>query len=192
MALPELLDALRRQAAQRRAEELARAGTEAERVRAESRASLDRRRLAFVERIRREEEEVARRAVSRAQKGAAESVLAARDRLLARVAEAVAARAGAAVSDPEYLARLPAELRSGLERLPPGDVVVRVPPELSGRVRDELAGLRDLQVVPDADMGTGFTACVAAAGVEVDGTLATRLSHAWADLAVQVLREVAP
>ena len=192
MALPELLDALRQEAAERRAEELVRADAEAGRIRSESRASLERRRMTYVERVRREEEEVARRARSRAEKEAAESVLTARARLLARVAEAVGARAAAAVGEPEYLMTLPDELRSGLERLPAGAVVVTARPELIGIVRDALRHVEGAEIVADADMGTGFTARAVESNVEVDGTLPTRLSHAWARVAVAVLREVGP
>jgi vacuolar-type H+-ATPase subunit E/Vma4 len=190
MALPELLDALRRQAAEHRAEELAEADAEAERIAAEARASLERRRSDAIERARREEGEAARRAVSRAEKEAAESVLTARDRLLGRVAAALAERAARAVGDPDYLVALPGEIRAGLERLPPGPVVVRVRPELVGIVRDAVQGRHDVTVEPVEAIDVGFTATVPESGVEVDGTLPTRLAHAWPSVAVSVLREV--
>jgi len=189
MALPELLDALRQQASERRAEELARADAEAERIRAESRASLGRRMSEHVERARRAEEDAARLAVSRAQKEAARSLLTARDRLLARVRDALEARAAGAVGDPDYLVLLADEVRSGLERLPPGAVVVRARPELLGIARDAVRDRAGV-VVEAADLDTGFTASAPVAGVEVDGTLRTRLAHAWSALAVAVLGEI--
>jgi vacuolar-type H+-ATPase subunit E/Vma4 len=191
MALPDLLEALRTQAAQQRAEELGRADAEAARIGAESRASLERRRLEHVERTRREEEEAARRTVSHAEKEARASVLAARSRLLARVAEVLEARAEAAVEDPDYLLALPDEVRRGLERLPAGALVVRTPAALVDVVRDAVRGREDV-AVEAADVGAGFVASVPAAGVEVDGTLRTRLVHGWPPLAVSVLAEMEP
>ena len=189
MALPALLEALRKQAAERRAEELARADAEAARVRAESRVTLERRRLDYVERTRREEEEAARRAVSRAEKEARESVLAARKRLLSRVAEALEERAAAAGDDPDYLRALPEEVRGAVGRLPAGEVVVRTPPRLVGIVRDAVRDRENLVVEPD-EVGAGFLASVLAEGVEVDGTLRTRIEHSWPHLAVAILAEV--
>jgi vacuolar-type H+-ATPase subunit E/Vma4 len=191
MALPDLLEALRTQAAEQRAEELGRADAEAARIGAESRAALERRRLEHVERTRREEEEAARRTVSHAEKEARASVLAARRRLLARVAEALEARAEATVGDPDYLLALPDEVLRGLERLPPGALVVRTPAALVDIVRDAVRGREDV-AVEAADVGTGFVASVPAAGVEVDGTLRTRLVHGWPPLAVSVLAEIEP
>jgi vacuolar-type H+-ATPase subunit E/Vma4 len=201
MALPELLQSLRTQAAERRAEELARAEAEAARILAESRASSERRRLEWVERTRRDEGEAARRALARAEKEAAESVLAARDRLLARVAHALKARASLPLRDPNYLRALPGEVRGALERLPAGPVVVRASPELLETVReavgevvsDALTGAatrgHDVVVEP-ADFGTGFVATAPEVGVEIDGTLGTRIAHAWPRLAVAILQEV--
>ena len=191
MALPDLLDALRKQAAERRAEELARADAEAVRIRAASRTAAERRRIEYVGHTRREEEEAARRAVSRAEKEARASVLAARERLLDRVAEALEARADAAVRDPDYLAILPQDVRRGLERLPAGTVVVRTPPELFGTVRDAV-GDREGVSVEAADVGTGFVASMPAEGVEVDGTLRARLVLSLPRLAVAILAEVSP
>jgi len=190
MALRELLDALRLQASEGRAEVLARADAEAARIRADAYASLEHRRREYIGRTRREEEEAARRARSRAEKEAMESVLSARERLLARVAAGVEARVDRAVADPEYVATLPDDVRAGLERLPAGPVVVRARPELIGVARDALAGRADVTFEPAPDLGAGFTALAARVGVEVDGTLATRLRHAWPRLAVSVLREV--
>lgn len=188
MALPDLLEALREQAAERRAEELAAADAEAARIRAESRAALERRRLEYVDRMRRDEEEAARRAVSRAETEARASVLAARGRLLRRVADVVEARADAAVGDPDYLVALPDEVRRGLERLPSGALVVRTPAALVGIVRDAV-GEREHVVVEAAEVGTGFVAAAQSGGVEVDGTLRTRLEHTWRRLAVSVLAD---
>lgn len=190
MALPELLEALRQQAAEARGDELARADVEAERVRAASRAFLERRRGEYIERTRRAEEEAARRAVSRAQAEAAKSVLTARDRLLRRVADALAARVDRAVGDPEYLVALPDEVHAGLERLPPGRVVVRARAELAGLVAEAVRGRGDVEVEVAPSMAAGYTATSPEVGVEIDGTLETRLAHWWPRVAVAVLAEV--
>lgn len=189
MALPDLLEALRNQAAERRAEELAAADAEVARVRAESRAALQRRRLEHVDRTRRYEEDASRRAVSRAETEARASVLASRGRLLRRVADALEARADAAVGDPDYLVVLPDEVRRGLERLPSGPLVVRTPGALVGIVRDAVRE-REHVVVEAAEVGTGFVASAKSGAVEVDGTLRARLEHAWRWLAVSVLADV--
>ena len=189
MALPDLLEALRQQAAEQRADVLGRAEAEARRIDAESRAALERRRTEYVERVRREEEEAARRARARAEGEAARSVLTARDRLLGRVAAALAERVERAVGDPDYLVLLPDHLRDGLERLPAGPVVVRVRPELVGIVRDAVRGRSDVVVEPAPELGAGFSAWAAESGAEVDGTLEAMLALSWSHVAVSVLRE---
>jgi hypothetical protein len=46
-----------------------------------------------------------------------------------------------------------------------------------------------VEAVPD--MGVGYTASSIESGVEVDGTLETKLAHRWPRLAVSILGEVA-
>jgi len=190
MALPELLQALRVQAAERRAEELARADAEAALVRGESRASLERRKIEHVERVVRDANEAARRAVSEARSEAAVSILKARDRLLGRVRVALEERGRASIADPALHAWLPAVLAGALERLPPGDVVVRVRPELARVLAQAIADRRGITLESIPDMGAGFVAVSAESGVEIDATLETNLLHRWPQIAVSVLAEI--
>lgn len=192
MALPDLLEVLRQRAAEQRADALAGADAEAQRIGAESRATLEQRRAEYIGRVRSEEEEVARRARARAEAEATESVLTARDRLLDRVAAVLAEYVGRAVGDPDYLVLLPDQIRDGLERLPSGPVVVRARPELLGIVRDAVRGRSDIVVEAEPEIGVGFSASAPESGVEVDGTLEAMLALSWARLAVSVLRDAGP
>ena len=189
MALPDLLRALRERATERRDEELSAAARLTERVRSESRSALERRRGDFVARLRREEEETARRALSRARAEATAAQLAARDRLLTRVRAALDARIEEAGTDADYLGSLPRELSEGLARLPKGRVVVRARAELLKSIASALGGDDRVDLDASPDLGAGFTASVPTEGVELDGTLVTRLEHAWPRLAVTVLRD---
>ncbi len=191
MALPDLLRALRAQAAERRDEELSAAVRLAECVRSESRSALERRRGDFVARLRQEEEEIAHREVSRSRAEAAAAQLAARDRLLNRVRAALDVRIGKAGTDAAYLGSLARELSEGLRRLPEGRVLVRARPELLDAIASALAGNDRVDLEASPDLGAGFTASVPTEGVELDGTLVTRLEHAWPLLAVGVLRDAA-
>jgi len=188
VALPELLEALRAQAAERRAEELARADAEAARVRAESRASSERRKADHVERVVRDANEAARRAVSEARSEAAASILKARDRLLGRVRASLEERGRASI--PALHASLPAMLAGALERLPPGDVVVRTRPELSKVLAQSIARRPGVTLETTPEVGTGFVAVSPESGVEIDATLETNLLHRWPQIAVAVLAEV--
>lgn len=192
MGLADLLKALRAQAAEGRATELADADAEAARIDAESSSSLERRRREFVSAARRQEEEIAHRTRARAAAEAAESVLTARRRLLGRVRSALERRVAGAGSDPEYLDVLPQELRAGLERLPPGPIVVHVAPEMVERLDRALPEREGVLVETTPGMAAGFRALAPGAGMEVDATLELRLEQAWPRLAVAVLSELAP
>ena len=192
MALTALLDALRAQAAERRADELARAAAEAERIRAESRASLARRKAEHVERAARDADEAARRTLSDARSEAARSVLTARARLLARVRAALEASAQATADDPSYAALLAEDLAGALARMPPGEVVVRTRPEWVAVLAEPSRGRPGVVIESVPDMGVGFVAASPGSGVELDATLGALLAHRWPRIAVQVLREVDP
>jgi vacuolar-type H+-ATPase subunit E/Vma4 len=190
VALPELLDALRAQAAARRADELARADSEAERIRADSRASQDARKAEHVERVVHDANEAARRSLAEARSEAAASTLQARGRLLGRVRAALEQRIRSTVADPDYRAEVADELGGALERIPPGKVIVRTTPELAEALTRAVRGTEELvlEVVPD--FGTGFLAASPDTGVEIDGTLETKLLHRWPQIAVTVLAEL--
>lgn len=190
MALPDLLTALRAQAAERRAEELERGRAEAARIRAEADAALERRRTDFVVRTREDEQAVARRALARAQADAAGSVLAARDRLLGRVREALEGRIADSDDDADLHGAMTDELGPALARLPSGPVVVRVSAGLERALREHLPDREGVVVEVARDMGPGFKALAPEQGVEIDATLETRLEYVWPRLAVAVLREV--
>lgn len=190
MALPDLLRALREQAAEVRAAELEEARTTAARIRADSEAALRRSRRELVERARKEELEAGQRELARARSESAKSVLAARERLLERVRAAVERRIAGARHDPEYLVTLASDLVGGLYRLPEGPVTIRAHPGLLERLADSVAegGRITLEAAPE--VGTGFTASAAGGEIEIDATLESRLAHAWPRLAVEVVREV--
>jgi vacuolar-type H+-ATPase subunit E/Vma4 len=185
VALAELIGALRTQAAERRAEELARADAEADRIRAESRAVAERKKAWHVEHAVREAQEAARRSLSAARAEATTSILVARDRLLGRVRAALEARMLAAVDDPDYRAGVANQLAGALERLPVGRVVVHARPELAGLTRNARVDFEE-----DPAMGIGFVATSPDSGVEIDATLEAELEHRWPRIAVAVLAEV--
>jgi vacuolar-type H+-ATPase subunit E/Vma4 len=191
MALPDLLRALREQAAERREQERSDAERIATRVREESRSALERRRADLLARTRREEEETAHRALSRARTESAVVELAARDRLLQRVRVALEERIAGAVRHEAYRSSLEADLSLGLARLPAGPVVVLTRPDLVEPVREALGAREGVEVRASDGVGVGFSASVEKEGVEVDGTLSARLEHAWPRLAVAVLRDAA-
>ena len=190
MALQDLLNSLRAQAAARRSEELADAQAEAERIRSDAEVALERRRTEFVARAREDEEAVARRAVARARAEATVGLLSARDRLLERVRAALEGRISGLGDDPDYRRTMTDELRDALERLPDGAVVVRTPVSLGVLVRETVAGDARVTVEVSEDMGHGFIAVASGKGVELDATLEARLDHAWPRLAVTTLAEV--
>ena len=192
MALPELLDALRAQAAARRAEELARADAEVERLLGEASASTARRRADHLERAARDANEAARRTLSEARSVAARTMLMARDRLLTRVRAALDERIRAASGDADYLSALPVELGDALERLPSGEVIVRARPELAAILAQPARGRPGVLFETVRDMGVGFVAISPASGVEVDATLEAKLVHRWPRIAVSVLAGVGP
>lgn len=192
MALQELLRALREQAAERREAELSHAEAEVERIRRASRAALARRRESFLAGVRRDEEEAARRALSRARADAAEGVLEARERLLERVRERVGARIRDAATEPAYLSALPNEVDAALARMPPGPVTVSAPESLVHAVERATENRTGITVATLSDDGPGFRALDDEGTVEVDGTLEPRLARAWPRIAMAVLQEVAP
>lgn len=192
MALQDLLSALRAQAAERRAEVLAHAQAEAERIHSESAVALERRRTEFVEHTREAEKAIARRAVSRARGDAARRALAARDRLLERVRTTLEQRASEAADDPEYRRALVQELRFALEHLPPGPVSVRASAGLVPALSEATAGDERVTVEEAQGGGTGFVALAQGDDVELDATLEARIDYAWPRLAVATLEEVGP
>ncbi len=191
MALPDLLRALREQAAEKCEQEIGAAARAAEGIRAESRTALERRRAEFLGGARRHEEQGAHRAVSHARAEAAAAELAARDRLLTRVKGALEERIDGAATDEAFVTSLSVDIARGLARLPEGRVVLRTRPELVEAVTVAVGDRRGVDVRATAEVGVGFLAAVEDAGVEVDGTLRARLEHAWPRLAVEVLREAA-
>jgi vacuolar-type H+-ATPase subunit E/Vma4 len=188
MALTDLLEALKQDAAARRSEVLARADEEAAHIRSESALSVERRRLAFMAAVRRDEEASARRAISRARGESVRDVLAARSRFLSKVRDGVAFRVARADEDEDCLAGMVEALVGALARLPDGAVFVAaretLVPALELRLRDH----ENVVVRADASAGTGALAR-SEAGVEIDGTLEAGLAHAWPRLAVSVLQE---
>jgi vacuolar-type H+-ATPase subunit E/Vma4 len=190
VALPELLEALRAEAAERRAAELARADAETARIREESRASLERRRAEHVERAARDATEAARRSLAEARSQAARSMLEARDRLLGRIRGALEERTRNMNRDPEYRAAVAEELVDALERLPPGRVVVRTRPDLADVALRVAEAGPDRGVETAPDLGAGFVAVSPETGVEIDATLEVKLLHRWPRLAVAVMKEV--
>jgi len=190
MALAELLRALEEQGAERREEELARARETCEQILEASRGALALRREAFLARVRRDEEESARRTLSRARSEAARAVLVARDSLLDRVERGLKERIRDAPSDRIYVEGLAAEARDALGRLPPGPARLRAPAALSPRLAEAVSGLDGVRVEASPEVGVGFVALSRDGTVEVDATLEARLAQVWPRLAVEVLSEV--
>lgn len=190
MALQDLLAALRSQAAERRAETLERARSDAARIRAEAETARERRRREYLVDVREDEEARARRAVARARREAAQGLLAARGHMLERVRAALEERMVRAVDDPEYRRIVSDELHGVLERLPDGPVRIRASSSLAGLVR-ELAAERYGVTVEQTDDGTtGFVALADGDRVELDARLQARVDQAWPRLAVGTLAEV--
>jgi len=190
MALPELLRALREQAAERRAAVLSAAEESARRIRDESGRRLSRRRGEFLARVRAEEEDAAHRALSHARSEAMRAMLTARGHLLVRVRDAVEERIHSADDDPSYLEALPAHVLNALGRLPKGGVRLGAPATLVPRIERAVEGCGDVSVEVVPDLGPGFRALSRAGDMEVDGTLETWLEHRWPRLAVAILTEV--
>ena len=191
MALAELLRALREEAAERRSAVLSSAESEAESIRSSARGELARRQETFLMGVQNEEEEVARRTISRARAEGARAVLDARDHLLRRVRDKVEQRIGSPDLARTHAAMLEAEIRTALERLPPGPVTVSVAPALAAVTRRAVEHEARVTVEVADELGPGFVARHDAEGVEVDGLLQSRLVYAWPRLAIAVLEEVA-
>jgi len=191
VALAELLEALRAQAAEQRAAEAARAEAEIERLRADARAAVERRRSEHVSRVGRMAQDGAQRVLAEARAQAARSVLEARDRLLARVRASLVSGIQGSVDDSGYRAGLAAEVGRALERMPSGSVVLHTRPELAPALVEAVRARPDVSVEPTPDLGVGFVVVDAAGEVELDATLEAKLEHRWPAIAVKVLAEVA-
>lgn len=192
MALSELLQTLKAQAAEQREAELSRAREACDRVRETSAARLARRREEYLARVEQGEREASRRTLSRAQAEAAESVLRARAELLHRIREGVAGRIGGAHAEPEYRAILASDLEDALSRLPPGPVRVSAVSALVGTLEAMLEWRPDVRVEPTAEWTSGFRAFSEDGSAEVDATLESRLEYIWPHLAVKALAELGP
>lgn len=190
MALPQLLEALKEQAAARRAAELSRAEAMAEDIRIRSGAALERRRAELLSAARSEADQAARRLASEARTEAAERVLTARARLLGRVRSALDRRIRQATGDADYLESLAHDVLAAIDRLPTTPVVIRTRPGLAPHVSRAVRGREGVNVEPTEDVGVGFRASCGEAGVEMDGTLEARVEYAWPRLAVAVLHGV--
>jgi vacuolar-type H+-ATPase subunit E/Vma4 len=137
-----------------------------------------------------EAEAAAHRTLARTKAEALQSVLGARRRFLERVRAVVETRIAEAAEDQEYLATLVDELRESVDRLPPGDAVVRAAPGLVSaltRASAEVPEVAAIEEVPE--IGMGFVVRADNGRVEVDATLEARLEHAWPRLAMAVLAE---
>jgi vacuolar-type H+-ATPase subunit E/Vma4 len=192
MALAELLRALREEAAGRRSEILATAEAEAQRIRGEARSEGARRHDAFVAEARHEEDELARRTLSRARAEASRTMFDARDRLLGLVLEEVERRASCADREPVYLDALPGEVASALDRLGDGPVTILVPASLATLVEQACASHEGVSVQVLDGLAPGFIARRTGEGMEMDGMLGSRLERAWPRLSVALLREAGP
>jgi len=189
MALPELLEALRQDAARRRAE-IESASREAEaRLRTESDARLRHRRADFLARAEGEATEAARRILARARVEAMREVLAARSRLLSRVRAETEARVSGADRAGDFIDSAVEDACAALDRVPRAQVVVRASPALLEPLSAALAGREQVTVVGSEDGSPGFVV-ESSAGSEVDGTLLSRLEQSWPRLAIGVLKEV--
>ncbi|HSH75046.1 MAG TPA: V-type ATP synthase subunit E [Longimicrobiales bacterium] len=190
MALQELLDALRKQAEERRSAERARAEAEVDAIRTRSREGLERRRSDSLRRAREEARSAAQRDTAEARRKAARRLLTSREHLLRRVRGALERRVATAMDDPEYTSELRRVLESTLDRLPAGTVVVRTLPALESALAEAVAGRAAVRIEPVAGMGMGFSALSVESGMEVDVTLGTELELVWPRLAVAVMKEV--
>ncbi len=139
---------------------------------------------------RAERRRVQQRELARVRRQAHARELEARHALLARILERARRLLRDTSGSAPYVAALPAHLAEAFSYLEGLPVRVRCDAETATRLRPLLAGRPGADLVIDESMGPGFVAEAADHSVEVDNTLAARLSRLHARLAVELLAEV--
>ena len=193
MPLDHLLTALERDAREQSDHVLAEARAEAERITSAAAQDVARRRDVTVEARVREQRAALEQALTEARRAARREVLEARDRLLARTLTAMHAALPAAVATPAYRTSLPKRVDAALACFDEAEpVVLRCSPSLEQAIAEVVSGHAGVQVLPDAEVGSGFRVATADGAVEVDDTLETRLAARRASLARDALRRLEP
>lgn len=191
MPLDQLLAALEREAGEAADRLVAHARTEAAALTAATAqdAAVRRDRLvaAEVAALR----QAADRAVSEAGWRSRRDRLEARERLLARVLEAVRASLPAATAEPAYQASIPQRLAGALACVDEHEpVILRCQPSLLVAVQGAISARPGLVVQADDAVGSGFRLTTADGAVEVDDTLEARLVGARIALARHALQQL--
>lgn len=193
MALDQLLAALEREA-QRTAEHLlAAARAEADQLAASTEREISRRRDMAANLAGSEQRAVLEQAVSAAARAARRDTLIARERLLARVFDALRAALPAAIAQASYRATLPARVATAFACFDDGEpTVFHCPASLVAPMQSIVAGRTDTSIQPSPDDGSGFRLATADGTIEVDDTLESRLDTVRAPLARKALQQLVP
>lgn len=215
MGLDALLAKLDADARREREEILSRATRQAEALRAQAEADLERARTRALDDVRAQEEAAARKRIVEARTEARRTVFQARQKLLGRIRSAAEERIDGGSEDDAYRSALPEEVAATLRRAPAGAIRIRAAAGLVDALRQAVAEARrsrgsspgdradpgdgadatagdapTLEVVPDDEVGTGFLAVGDGGAVIVDATLSARLERAWPAEAMRVLKEL--
>lgn len=192
MGLDALIAAL-----EEKAEAEARARVEAAREQArETREAAERRlrravgeRTAGREALLRREAEAEMVAARREARG---EVMRARADLLERVFVAARDRLSSVARSPRYLSEfLPAHLRQALIYVD-DEAIVRCRPELSGRLRELMAGREGLDLEMDPELGPGLVIVSRDERLQVDNTLEGRLTRFRRFVAIEIAGRLEP
>jgi vacuolar-type H+-ATPase subunit E/Vma4 len=189
MALRELVLALERDALAGIAAARDEASAEAERLRAESRVALARRRAVDLATREAELKAAAAGAIDAARREAAQRSLAARAKALDAILARARALLAATVPDAGMKAGIQRDLEAALAYLGGAEAVVRCPARWAPAVEAALAGRPGVRLEQSEQFTAGLVAWTADGRAEIDATLDTRLTRLWPTLAVELMRD---
>lgn len=190
MALDQLISALEEDAGKHAEAELAQAGVEAQRIAAQARDQIVRRRAEFLVRLEADLREETEIGLVEARRRSRSIVLGARQRLLDRVFVAAASKLPSLLDEAAYTRTLPEELEVALSYLGDAPARIKCTPSLVPFLAPLVANRAGTTVQPDAALGSGFKVDSADGHVTVDGTLDARLERLRPRLSLQVLKEL--
>jgi vacuolar-type H+-ATPase subunit E/Vma4 len=188
--LDTLLATLEREAAAETERVVAEARARAAAVTAEGDARCTRRRAEVLARREAEGRAALLRDLAGARRDARATVLAARDRLLARIFAAVRAALPAAAGTTASRATLGADVAQALAFVGARPVVAHCPPALASELARLAKANGRLTVSPDPTIAAGFRLVTTDGALEVDDTLEGRLERLRPRLALAALAEL--
>jgi vacuolar-type H+-ATPase subunit E/Vma4 len=193
MPLDQLLAALEREAGRTAEHLLDAARAEADQLAGSTERAIAGRRDTAAGVTMSQQRAVLERAVSDAARAARRDTLIARERLLARVFDAVRAALPDAIAKPSYHASLPTRVAAALACFDEREAaVLHCPASLVAVLQSIVAGRATVTVQEGLAGGSGFRLATTDGTIEVDDTLESRLETTRPSLARKALRQLVP